>query len=367
MSSVESYAFIITFILGGVVLIGSFVIAVILGNKSLGVPRFLLAITLLGLIQQLITYMLFTTQLIIQWPHLLGLGYPLIFLVGPCFYFFVRSYRKPEFQFKLIHLFHLLPFFLFTFLSFPLYLSSAEEKMLVVEYYYNILPDGPVTVGEWLKAGLHHLLILIYAFMSWVYLFKNDQKNARLLKRIAILLVFLALAEVLLQTGFLLTGASAVTTEIVLSGIMSVTILVIGFWIVDLRQISPLPPSRKYKTSPLSSSSSAKIKTEILHYLGSQEAYLNPSLKIADLASAIGYPAHHVSQVLGEQMNTNFYDIINRYRVEKAQELLQSDRLNKISVQAIGQECGFSSKTSFYRAFKKVTNMTPMQFVRQNI
>ncbi len=365
VNTVEPYALVITFLLGGVILVGAFVIVVILRSRGLSLSRYYLAICLFGLIQHLFTYLLFTTQLIREFPHLLDIGYPLLFLVGPSFYFFVRSYAEEGFGIKKVHFLHLLPFFLILGFSIPSYFGPLEDKLALINYYYDVLPSGPVSLGQWFQTSLHSILIFLYSMAAWIYLRKKDRLNASLLKRITALIVFLAIAEIGLQTGLLWSGASAITTEIVLSGLMSVVVLMLGFWIVDMKQIAPVLQSKKYKTSPLSEFQSNYIKEEIRKYLEREEAYLKPDLKIADLSRAIDIPTHHISQVLGEQLNTNFYDIINSYRVEKAQHLLRSDRLNKISVQAIGQECGFSSKTSFYRAFKKVTQMTPMQFAEQ--
>lgn len=363
MNTVEPYAFIITFLLGGVILIGLFVIAIIFKSRDLGISRYLLAIALLGLTQHLITYLLFTTQLIREWPHLFGVGYPLLFLVGPCFYLFICSYGNQAFRIRSKHLLHLLPFVAISVLYLPLFFGTLERKIAIIDFYYEILPEGPVSFNFWFQASVHLLIILAYAVIAWIHLHRSDRQNTVLLKRITLLLILLVISEIFVQTGFLLTGVSAITTEIVLAGLMSITLLMLGFWIVDMKQIVPLLQTKKYKTSPLSPSKAVEIKREIQHFLEQEEPYLNPNLKIADLSEALGIPAHHISQVLGEELNTNFYDIINRYRITRAQELLQSDLLSRISIQAIGQECGFSSKTSFYRAFKKVTNMTPTQFI----
>ena len=80
------------------------------------------------------------------------------------------------------------------------------------------------------------------------------------------------------------------------------------------------------------------------------------------MADALQVPSHHLSQVLNDQMNTNFYQLINQYRIEKSKKMLQTDRIHQVSIQGIGYDCGFSNKTSFYRAFKKFTGMTPAEF-----
>ncbi|WP_103070375.1 helix-turn-helix domain-containing protein [Aquimarina sediminis] len=365
MNSIESFSFIVTFLLGGVILVGSFIILVVLKSTSLKQSRYYLAIALLGLIQHLFTYLLFTTKLIWLWPHMLGVGYPLLYLIGPSFYLFVKSYGDSSFRLKAIDSFHILPFLTILVLLFPKYLGSIEEKREIIQYYYDILPGEGVQFSEWLQASLHLMLLFIYSVASLVFIYKKDKNNGVLLKRFGLLLVILAFIEILLQTGFLLTGVSAITTEIILSGFMSITVLLLGFWIVDIKQVLPMLEGKKYKTSPLSESQLQEIERQVHGFFSDDEKYLIPNLKIADMAKMIDIPSHHISQVLGEKMNSNFYDIVNQYRIGKAKEMLESGALQKISVQAIGEECGFSSKTSFYRAFKKITTMTPTQYVQK--
>lgn len=365
MNSIESFAFVITFSLGGVILIGCFIILVVLKSTSLQVSRYFLAMALLGLIQHLFTYLLFTTQLIKQWPHLFGIGFPLLYLVGPCFYLFVKGYGVSSFQLKRKDYFHFLPFLLMFILFLPRYFQNTAQKQEIIAYYYDILPNGPVAFLDWLQASLHLVVLFTYAVFAFMYIYKRDKKNSILLKRFSMLLAALAFSEIVLQTGFLLTGASAITTEIVLAGLMSITVLLLGYWIVDIKQILPVLDAKKYKTSPLSIKESASIENQIKAFFAEEGQYLNPNLKIADLAKTIQVPSHHISQVLNENMNSSFYEIVNKHRIEKAKEMLRSGALEKISVQAIGEECGYTSKTSFYRAFKKITQMTPTQYIEK--
>ncbi|WP_282135041.1 helix-turn-helix domain-containing protein [Seonamhaeicola maritimus] len=61
-------------------------------------------------------------------------------------------------------------------------------------------------------------------------------------------------------------------------------------------------------------------------------------------------------------MHTTFYDLINSLRVEEAKTKLKSAAFDKYSITGIAELCGFNSKSSFYRIFKKETGLTPTQF-----
>ena len=79
-----------------------------------------------------------------------------------------------------------------------------------------------------------------------------------------------------------------------------------------------------------------------------------------ELADMMNIPAYHLSQVLNEQLQTTFFDYINRQRVEEAKTLITSDK--RSSLLEIAFKAGFNNKTSFTNAFKKFTSQTPLQF-----
>jgi len=151
-----------------------------------------------------------------------------------------------------------------------------------------------------------------------------------------------------------------ITSEVVLSAILAMAVLLMGFWLMDVRQFLPL---EKYQTASLPQHQAQNIESALTKALEEQELFLNPHLKMAQLAEAVQVPSHHLSQVMSSQMNTNFYQLINHYRVERSKNLLKSKRIEQVSIHAIGLDCGFSNKTSFYRAFKKSTGMTPTEFM----
>ncbi|WP_407920992.1 helix-turn-helix domain-containing protein [Flavobacterium cellulosilyticum] len=64
-------------------------------------------------------------------------------------------------------------------------------------------------------------------------------------------------------------------------------------------------------------------------------------------------------------MGYNFLDYINLLRVEKVKKYLIKSDYSSYTIVAIGLECGFNSKSTFYTAFKKFTNVTPSEFKEQ--
>ena len=119
----------------------------------------------------------------------------------------------------------------------------------------------------------------------------------------------------------------------------------------------------KYKTSPLKPAQIENYRRGLLQLMEEEKLYLDPDLKILNLAARMGIPSHHLSQVLSEGLQASFYDFINSYRVNAAKQRLKDPKLRHYSILAIGLESGFANKTTFNRTFKKLVGMTPSQFM----
>jgi len=103
-----------------------------------------------------------------------------------------------------------------------------------------------------------------------------------------------------------------------------------------------------------------KTETAIL----SNKLFLNPELKITDLSIEVSIPRRHISQAINEQLKMNFYNFINRYRIQEAIKLMNSESSGKFSIEGIARQSGFNSRSSFYTAFKTETGLTPSSFLK---
>lgn len=115
----------------------------------------------------------------------------------------------------------------------------------------------------------------------------------------------------------------------------------------------------KYASSGLTEESSQDIKEQLIIFMDEQKPYLTPKLKIKDLSELTQIPAHHISQVLNEMFEKNFYEFINEYRVKDAMAILKNPKFKNHTYESIAFDVGFNSRSAFYNAFKKVYNTTP--------
>ena len=105
-------------------------------------------------------------------------------------------------------------------------------------------------------------------------------------------------------------------------------------------------------------------KEQILLTLRKEKIYQDPGLTIAKLAGHLNWPINSVSSIINESLQTNFNDLISKHRVMEFKDRVLEPDSNKYSIVGLGQEVGFSSKASFYRAFKKETGMTPSDYIK---
>ncbi len=120
----------------------------------------------------------------------------------------------------------------------------------------------------------------------------------------------------------------------------------------------------KYENKKIPKTEAESILDALDQLLQTETLYVNPTLKISDLAERLDVSSHKLSQILNDNLGKNFSSYINGFRIEKAKILLLE--MEQFSIDAIGQECGFKAKSSFYNAFKKLTGLTPAQFKSQH-
>jgi AraC-like DNA-binding protein len=92
------------------------------------------------------------------------------------------------------------------------------------------------------------------------------------------------------------------------------------------------------------------------------ELFLNANLTIHELAKITGISSRKISQSINSIHQMNFSEWVNGYRVEKAKTLLQNISQNNYTIESIGFDCGFNSRSAMYLAFKNITNKSPGDF-----
>ncbi len=120
----------------------------------------------------------------------------------------------------------------------------------------------------------------------------------------------------------------------------------------------------KYRNVNISEADCIQLAETLAAQMREQKLYKNPDLKIADLAEAVGTTPYMMSFLLSQYLNVSYYDYVNEFRVEEFKDLVTHVDLNLYTLSALGEQCGFSSRAAFFRNFKKVTGVTPNEYVQ---
>lgn len=119
----------------------------------------------------------------------------------------------------------------------------------------------------------------------------------------------------------------------------------------------------KYKTSSLSENTLKEIAENLLQTLKVYKPYLNEEVTLEEVARQLQVSRHHLSQSITESLGTNFYDLINKCRVEEFVRIINTDHSQNIS--EVFYQCGFKSRTTFYKYFKKQMGLNPTDYKDQ--
>lgn len=102
--------------------------------------------------------------------------------------------------------------------------------------------------------------------------------------------------------------------------------------------------------------------TQIKEKIRERELFINPKLNLRSLAKDLDVKEKELSRLINACGNINFYQLINEFRIEKFKQLLESPKALQFTLLGLAIKSGFSSKSTFYTAFKKLEGMSPKQY-----
>ncbi|MFT5863740.1 MAG: AraC-like DNA-binding protein [Flavobacteriales bacterium] len=318
----------------------------------------------------LIHISLYLTNYTYSAPHTLSMSTIFSFLYGPILYFYFKRITE-NYSFKRSDLLHLLPTVGLIIIFMPIYSLSAEEKLMIMlgagEYESHPYLQ-PVTIIKLVS-------LFIYGYLTLQLYRKNTKKVAgkypqkvRLQRTIMGMqgvyagsyAVYAFLIFNFTFTGILFHGQLITMTAIV---------LYIGYIayanpkvLVGIQNIAKKVVG-KYQNSGLTPSFSVELKVALESLMLTEKLYRQNSLKLEDVAERLGTTRHNTSQVINEHFGLNFFELVNKYRVEEAMELLKDNTGNR-NIIDVAYEVGYNNKVTFNKSFKRFAQLTPSQFMK---
>jgi AraC-like DNA-binding protein len=323
----------------------------------------------------------------------------LYLLMGPFLYFYIRGVFSDRFIFNKIDLLHAVPALLH-FVSIINYLMLPfHEKETIIAYcnlHHNALDNFPFNTFFTLKTNYIIRLTSLFGYLLFCFLyitreainFKNEIQTVRskYIFRWLYVLLFLLLLIISSYSYFLLQYLKASSYLYSLNAKYVLSLSVLGIALINTSlmmfpeilygklRLKPTPKIYKkslelniLKLEVAENEYFIDLTNQIKDYFNKKQPYLNPEFSISDLTIALKVPQHHIMICYRDYIGIRFTGMKINYRVEHSKKELLNDDNKKLTIEAIGLESGFLSKSNFFSCFKKHTGTTPFDYQKNNL
>ena len=121
----------------------------------------------------------------------------------------------------------------------------------------------------------------------------------------------------------------------------------------------------KYSRVRLDADECVEIVARMKDYLEQSRRYTDPELKMSDIAEVLRLSSSRLSQIFSLHLKENYYEFINRYRLEEFKRLLAAEEYRKYTLTALSEMSGFR-KSNFYSTFRRIEGMTPAEYLKKH-
>lgn len=378
------------------IIITLFLATLLAGKRNKNAGDRILALWLLVVAGHLTLYYLFISGKILEFDHLLGIHLPYPLLHGPFLFLYTASLTGQLHRKKFLRLLHFLPFIIAFIPMVPFFALSPAEKIAVFqnrgagyETYMALL------VWAIIFSGVVYISASLFLLRKYRKALENEFSNTEKINLAWLRYLIYGLAVIWV---FVIWGK-----DNMVFGISVLYVFLLGFF--GIRQVGifsnspvkdtayPYPAGdkveisvnegdnelprdtheegtaeaarAKYERSGLGTGQADTIYEQLNRAMQNEKIFTNPELTLAGLAAHLAVHPNHLSQVINSFEGKNFYDYINFHRIEEFKRIAPKPENAGFTLLSIAYEAGFNSKTSFNRNFKRVTGISPTEYLQQ--
>jgi len=306
-------------------------------------------------------------------------------LLAPLIFFYIKSATTPRFPLRKIKFWHFVPVCLYAVIKLAILIydstqpgfEETQNGYLVIQFEWKYL--NPIL---FLLQTIQMLLYLAFSFQI-LYQFRAKVRqyfaNSYQLELNWLQNFLIAYSFLYLFNSFQ-TVIDAMITDLhwtqewwyyFLSGIAIIYVGVKGYFtrVSPLQSVDFASFEMPSKPEPEASRQIAEDqflekKTLLSTFIEKEKPYLNPELTLGSLAGQLGMSREELSSIINNGFDSRFNDFINGYRIREVKRLIADGKHESFSMLGLAYEAGFNSKATFNRAFRKVENQSPTEYLK---
>ena len=352
-------------------LIGIFIFIILnLKNNTNNTSKTLISIFVLMHSIFILDLFFYLTNLRYNYPHTMFMSITFSFLYGPIIYFYYKKIVL-NYKFRWVDVLHFIPTFIIVGVVMPYYFLSGQEKLAILLDVSDLIPS--VIYDATFIVKLTSLLVYSILIVRIYYKYSKNNKKLSVIKLkwqkglarlVSAYVVFYCIYGLIIVTEVIPRIEILFHLQIVTMAIMVLYIGYKAFLTPKLFSSGYFETDNyKYKKSGLTMSFSEDLKEELMYLLEEEKIYRQNNISLEILSKRLDTTRHNTSQVINEHFGLNFFELINKYRINEALEILQNDTHNNMNIIDVAYEVGFNNKVTFNKSFKKIISLTPTQYI----
>ena len=365
-----------------VLITGCIVISIVL-YKHKDLSSRLFAISLFSLNYAVLLIFLFESRYILYVPFFFRTAPLLYYLIVPSFYMYLVFVLKKRDRFRWTDALHLLPAIIYFIDYLPVFLSTPEYKLQLINTFLAHDEKALLRFGEgWIMPAKVHFLApaiigLVYLFFAAKLLLHYYRFSIEHNKKLGILrwLTTATSLYILLEVANMVIFLFAPTNQWLLT---TICIMVIFFSISLILFSEPYLLYGRYFNATYSGSESPKKHKQLnlpeekvsqLQQLFetyiTKQYYLHQHTNLKQVASQLDTQPYVLSTFINHVYKMHFNDVINLHRIKYIEDGLTTKKWESLTLEAIAGKAGFNNRITFLTAFKKFTGITPTQYIKK--
>ncbi|TKB98080.1 helix-turn-helix domain-containing protein [Pedobacter cryotolerans] len=268
------------------------------------------------------------------------IGLSACILIGPFLYLYLKAYTADKKSNWMIHV------------------ITYIVVMSVLGFLYPYVENRIIWSNWMVKAIYAQWLFYIIISARSLQPILQKIKDKESLHKIDIWLLSIYMGVTVIWLAFATSNyTSYIVGSLSFTFILYVIVLLVIF--KNSSQTSFFQEKERYKNKEIDQNTLAIIGQKI-PIIVEKELFLNPNFTLEEAAKELKVTKHLLSQYVNEILGKSFSNLVKEYRVEKAKELLENEK--NYTIESLGYDSGFSSKSTFFTAFKKTTGLTPAEY-----